>query len=263
MDFPPARRTSAVDLARVCHSYILEAAPGINAATAAAMDEIVSSCITGVLDALTATQRSISLIGTARPIERLMAILTATDQPLCATVHPRLHFANVSSRKKTELWSEPEDIRLLAGIHKFGIGEWGSIAWFVGNNRTKGQCCQRWCRGLDPRISKSLWTVDEDERLEELVKRFGTKSWTRIAMELGNRCDAQCRYRFNQLHQAEPVSVPLSCPAMVHPSRPLLPSIQSLLSEETLELSSDEKSVSLNIDHRLNGVNGDASILNS
>jgi hypothetical protein len=225
MDAPSARQASAVTLALVCHTYILEAAPDINPSAAAEMDEIVVSCIAGAIDAATARERSISLIGTARPIEKLRAILTATDQPLRPSINPGLHLANFSSRKKNELWSEPEDIRLLAGILKFGLGAWGSIARFVGNNRTKAQCCQRWCRGMDPRISKSLWTADEDEKLQELVRRFGNKSWTRIAMEFGNRCDAQCRYRFNQLQQAESAAGP-------PPARPLLPSIQSLLPEE-------------------------------
>jgi hypothetical protein len=92
------------------------------------MDEIVMSCITGMLDAATATRRSVSLIGTARPIERLFAILTATDQPLRPSVSSRLHLPHCAGRKKNELWSESEDIRLLAGIHKFGLGAWRSIA---------------------------------------------------------------------------------------------------------------------------------------
>jgi hypothetical protein len=32
-----------------------------------------------------------------------------------------------------------------------------------------------------------------------LVALYGQKCWTRIAMGMGNRCDVQCRYRFNLL----------------------------------------------------------------
>jgi hypothetical protein len=168
------------------------------------MDQMIAARISGELGHESACRLSLQLIGTPRPLERLNAILTVGEEPLASaapTSPPAPH-----SRRKTIQWSEVEDMRLLAGVHRFGLGAWGSVARFVGNNRVKTQCCQRWSRGLNPSIRRSGWTAEEDERLLALVRCFGRKSWTRVATELGNRCDVQCRYRFQQLSQAVPAT---------------------------------------------------------
>jgi hypothetical protein len=105
----------------------------------------------------------------------------------------------IEPRRKIREWTQWEDQRLLAGIYRYGLGNWRSIADFVGNDRTRAQCCQRWCRGLDPNIVKGNWTRETDEQLLALVALHGNKCWTQIAAELGNRCDVQCRYRYHQL----------------------------------------------------------------
>jgi hypothetical protein len=79
------------------------------------------------------------------------------------------------------------------------MGDWRAIAHFVGNSRTKSQCRQRWTRGLDPNINKTKWTPEQDSRLLMIVQIFGSKSWSKVSGELGNRCDVQCRYRYKQL----------------------------------------------------------------
>ena len=82
---------------------------------------------------------------------------------------------------------------------------------FVGGGRTRGQCAQRWTRVIDPKISKQRWTEKDDQRLCELVEKFGEKSWMRVAQALGNRTDVQCRYRYQQItgckKKAEPEEV--------------------------------------------------------
>jgi hypothetical protein len=184
------------------------------------MDWVITSRVSGTLDHESATQISIQLIGTARPIEKLAAILKLISDPHSSPIPSISHPMYFQSRKKTESWSEAEDMRLLAGIHKFGLDSWGSVARFVGNNRVKTQCRQRWYRGLNPGIRRAGWTAEEDERLLEFVRRFGEKSWTRIAIEFGDRCDAQCRYRFNQISR---------CDEWKKPKRTKLPSIHSLI----------------------------------
>jgi hypothetical protein len=140
------------------------------------------------------------VLGTSQPIERLEAILRTPDVPLPpSTRAPSTNDARAKSRP----WTSYEDQRLLAGIHRYGMDNWQLIALFVGNGRTKSQCSQRWTRGLDPKICKEQWPSGQDDRLIELVAAFGEKSWTRVAAELGNRCDVQCRYRYKQL-QKEP-----------------------------------------------------------
>lgn len=103
-------------------------------------------------------------------------------------------------------WTNSEDLRLLAGMLKYGSESWTSISKFVGNNRTRSQCSQRWNRGLNPRISKEPWTPDEDRFLISLVHRFGEKSWTRVSASIASRSDVQCRYRYYQITRPPPKS---------------------------------------------------------
>jgi hypothetical protein len=139
----------------------------------------------------------LAVLGTAQPIEKLEGILRTPDMPIpaFATRHGR------DSRAKSRPWSSYEDQRLLAGIHRYGFDDWQVVAMFVGNGRTKAQCSQRWFRGLDPKICKEQWTPEQDSRLIALVAALGEKNWTRIALEIGNRCDVQCRYRYKQLQK--------------------------------------------------------------
>ena len=104
-----------------------------------------------------------------------------------------------SASKKSRSWSAAEDIRLLAGIYRFGLDNWSSISVFVGNNRTRAQCAQRWSRGLNPRISKETWSPEDEAKLLNYVRQFGEKSWTKIAALIGNRSDVQCRYHYHQI----------------------------------------------------------------
>ncbi len=49
----------------------------------------------------------------------------------------------------------------------------------------------------DSGVSKRVWYADEDQRLNELVRRMGTGSWTAIALQLGGgRNSKQCRERY-------------------------------------------------------------------
>lgn len=107
-------------------------------------------------------------------------------------------------KKKTKPWQKIEDIRLLSGIYKYGVNNWGLVSSFVGSGRTRSQCYQRWMRGLNPSISKDVWTFNEDMRLVELVTLYGDKSWTKVAQLLGSRSDVQCRYHYHQLKRDMP-----------------------------------------------------------
>lgn len=108
------------------------------------------------------------------------------------------------NRRKTRSWSPQEDTRLLAGIYKYGVDNWTTISTFIGNGRTRAQCCQRWTRGLNPRVSKNLWSYEEDLKLVHLVYLYGDKSWTKIASMMGNRSDVQCRYHYRQVMRDMP-----------------------------------------------------------
>ena len=103
------------------------------------------------------------------------------------------------SRTKMNRWTEEEDQRLLKAIEENGPNNWTMIAQIVGGGRTRSQCAQRWGRGLKPGLSHEGWTLEEDEKLLDLVKTYGTKSWVKISQMFGNRCDVQCRYRYQKI----------------------------------------------------------------
>ena len=102
-------------------------------------------------------------------------------------------------RKKTRGWTTIEDNRLIMAVNEFGIINLGAVAGFVGSGRSRSQCSQRWIRVLDPKLSKMPWKSEEDELLLSLCKSYGVKSWMKIATQIGNRSDVQCRYRYTQL----------------------------------------------------------------
>lgn len=143
------------------------------------------------------------ILRTTEPIDAIDSILRVPEQPIPTASGAPDGRRKVGSRSKARPWSSYEDQRLLAGIHRFGLDDWQRLAIFVGNGRTKFQCCQRWTRGLDPKLSKDEWTPDLDDKLLQLIAIHGEKSWTRLAVDFGNRCDVQCRYRYKQLLKEE------------------------------------------------------------
>ena len=108
-------------------------------------------------------------------------------------------------RKKMHSWTPDEDKRLVEAVREYGTENWTLIAQKVGSGRARAQCSQRWLRGLNPSISKVSWSKEEDDLLIETVKNLGSKSWGKIAAVLGNRCDVQCRYRYNLLVKTQHV----------------------------------------------------------
>ncbi|OHS93120.1 Myb-like DNA-binding domain containing protein [Tritrichomonas foetus] len=131
--------------------------------------------------------------GHTETVYKLREIVEVDPNPIPSDDDPE------AAHKKSRSWSQNEDIRLLAGIYRYGLDNWSSIAVFVGNNRTRAQCAQRWSRGLNPRISKDSWTHEDETKLINYVNQFGEKSWTKIAALIGNRSDVQCRYHYNQI----------------------------------------------------------------
>ena len=185
--------------------YIREVSPRTSEEDTKKIKKVIDDFIEQRIDYDEATVKFKEIIGTVHPLEKINAVLQVDDNPIPAPTENTGNFNSIynnyqsQSRKKTHPWSELEDQRLLSGIHKFGLDNWAAVSAHVGNARTRAQCSQRWFRGLDPRISKVLWTPSEDAKLIELVEKHGDRCWTKIAAELGNRSDAQCRYHYRQL----------------------------------------------------------------
>jgi hypothetical protein len=131
-------------------------------------------------------------------MKRLRDILTVPETP--PTVRHSI-LASIAVKRRQNPWSVIEDNRLLRAILELGLENWGAVAQFVGCGRSRGQCSQRWNRGLNPQLRKQAWSPEEECLLRELVARHGMKAWTQIAQGVSTRSDVQCRYHFMQLQR--------------------------------------------------------------
>lgn len=93
-------------------------------------------------------------------------------------------------------WTQEEDEQLRTLVRQFGQQDWKFLASHF-PNRTDQQCQYRWLRVLNPDLVKGPWTKEEDEKVIELVKKYGTKQWTLIAKHLKGRLGKQCRERWH------------------------------------------------------------------
>ncbi|KAL8208515.1 hypothetical protein R6Q57_007927 [Mikania cordata] len=73
---------------------------------------------------------------------------------------------------------------------------WKKIAEYF-PDRTEVQCLHRWQKVLNPELIKGPWTHEEDEKIVELVKRYGPTKWSHIAKSLPGRIGKQCRERWH------------------------------------------------------------------
>ncbi|XP_051887589.1 v-myb avian myeloblastosis viral oncogene homolog-like 2b isoform X2 [Pristis pectinata] len=93
-------------------------------------------------------------------------------------------------------WTSEEDERLKKLIKQFGKNDWKLIASNF-SNRTDTQCQHRWLKVLNPELVKGPWTKEEDQKVIELVQKYGPKRWSLIARHLKGRLGKQCRERWH------------------------------------------------------------------
>ncbi|XP_060930984.1 v-myb avian myeloblastosis viral oncogene homolog-like 2a [Limanda limanda] len=95
-------------------------------------------------------------------------------------------------------WTQEEDENLKILFSKFQ-DDWRTIASVL-PGRTVIQCRRRWHYRLNPDIVKDNWTREEDAKIAELVRLYGTSQWAFIAKSLKGRLGRDCRLRWhNQL----------------------------------------------------------------
>ncbi|XP_051775253.1 transcriptional activator Myb isoform X7 [Erpetoichthys calabaricus] len=93
-------------------------------------------------------------------------------------------------------WTREEDEKLKKLVEHHGTEDWKVIANFLAN-RTDVQCQHRWQKVLNPELIKGPWTKEEDQRVIELVQKYGPKRWSVIAKHLKGRIGKQCRERWH------------------------------------------------------------------
>ncbi|TVU36771.1 hypothetical protein EJB05_18718 [Eragrostis curvula] len=64
-------------------------------------------------------------------------------------------------------------------------------------DRTEVQCLHRWQKVLNPELIKGPWTQEEDDKIIDLVKKYGPTKWSVIARSLPGRIGKQCRERWH------------------------------------------------------------------
>ncbi|KAM7205886.1 hypothetical protein V8F33_000716 [Rhypophila sp. PSN 637] len=74
-------------------------------------------------------------------------------------------------------WSQDEDKRLEDGVGLYGC-KWNKVSEVVGT-RQADQCSRRWHECRNPTISRSRWSLWEDNVLENAVRIYG-RNWTEI-----------------------------------------------------------------------------------
>ncbi|XP_064026631.1 myb-related protein A isoform X5 [Pogoniulus pusillus] len=93
-------------------------------------------------------------------------------------------------------WTRDEDERLKRLVEQHGTDDWAFIAGHL-QNRSDFQCQHRWQKVLNPELIKGPWTKEEDQRVIELVQKYGPKRWSLIAKHLKGRIGKQCRERWH------------------------------------------------------------------
>ncbi|XP_041824382.1 myb-related protein A isoform X2 [Melanotaenia boesemani] len=93
-------------------------------------------------------------------------------------------------------WSRDEDEKLKKLVEQHGTESWKLIANFF-PGRTDGQCQHRWQKVLNPELVKGPWTKEEDQKVIDLVHKYGPKRWSVIAKHLQGRIGKQCRERWH------------------------------------------------------------------
>uniref|UniRef100_A0A8D0L0S2 MYB proto-oncogene like 1 n=1 Tax=Sphenodon punctatus TaxID=8508 RepID=A0A8D0L0S2_SPHPU len=93
-------------------------------------------------------------------------------------------------------WTRDEDDKLKKLVEQHGKDDWTFIASHL-QNRSDFQCQHRWQKVLNPELIKGPWTKEEDQRVIELVQKYGPKRWSLIAKHLKGRIGKQCRERWH------------------------------------------------------------------
>ncbi|KAL0122545.1 hypothetical protein PUN28_007329 [Cardiocondyla obscurior] len=97
-------------------------------------------------------------------------------------------------------WTKEEDAllkQIVSNAEQQGTGlRWDIIAGQF-PDRSDVQCQQRWAKVVNPELVKGPWTKEEDEKVVELVEKYGPKKWTLIARHLRGRIGKQCRERWH------------------------------------------------------------------
>ncbi|XP_077239035.1 transcription factor MYB3R-3-like [Tasmannia lanceolata] len=93
-------------------------------------------------------------------------------------------------------WTPQEDETLRNAVEAFKGKCWKKIAEYF-PDRSEVQCLHRWQKVLNPELIKGPWTPEEDDKIIELVSKYGPAKWSVISKSLSGRIGKQCRERWH------------------------------------------------------------------
>ncbi|KAB1224109.1 Myb-related protein 3R-1 [Morella rubra] len=124
------------------------------------------------------------------------AILKSPGTCSPAPTSPSNRRATGPIRRAKGGWTAQEDETLRNAVAAFKGKSWKKIAEFF-PDRSEVQCLHRWQKVLNPDLVKGPWTQEEDDKIIELVSKYGPTKWSLIAKSLPGRIGKQCRERWH------------------------------------------------------------------
>jgi len=129
----------------------------------------------------------------------LKGLKRKADKLMLDTSPGKMVKKNKHCRASKAKWTADEDEILTRAVVLNGEGNWKKIAQSL-TDRSHLQCLHRWQKVLNPALVKGPWKEEEDNKLVELVEKYGPKDWSTIASHIQGRIGKQCRERwFNHL----------------------------------------------------------------
>ena len=106
--------------------------------------------------------------------------------------------SSIEKKTKTKKKFNPdEDSIITEQVTLHGEKGWRKIAEHI-PGRTARQCRERWKNYLSPSVSNSPWSIEEDEKLIDLVQKNG-QQWSKIAQFFKLRTDVTLKNRYSFL----------------------------------------------------------------
>ena len=105
----------------------------------------------------------------------------------CVNQHPSVN--------QTPLAKE-EIARMIEIAEKHNFRDWHAIATELGNGRVAWHVFKSFHEYHRQTNTFRKWTPDEDNRLKAAVESLGTRSWQRVALQVGTRNAQQCLHRW-------------------------------------------------------------------